>query len=157
VGIERDIFHLLRLPSRLTPPSVSLTHTVNVRARRRSAFMPSKPCPDSVDDVPCSRDSQERQETVGSGRRQGSRQLGPSNGIATLSASFYVTLDLRGMRFGYVRTWQTGGQPDRRHGSPLAQSGGQRGDCGRMPWLTSETDGDPFEDEIDPGAPQPAG
>jgi hypothetical protein len=28
VGIERDIFHLLRLPSRLTPPSVSLTHTV---------------------------------------------------------------------------------------------------------------------------------
>jgi hypothetical protein len=42
VGIERDIFHLLRLPSRLTPPSVSLTHTVNVRARRRSAFMPSK-------------------------------------------------------------------------------------------------------------------
>jgi hypothetical protein len=28
VGIERDIFHLLRLLPRLTPPSVSLTHTV---------------------------------------------------------------------------------------------------------------------------------
>src|SRR5262249_36722186 len=45
VGIERDIFHLLRLLSRLTPPEC-FTHTHgNVRAWRRSAFMPSNPGP----------------------------------------------------------------------------------------------------------------
>ena len=45
VGIERDIFHLLRLLSRLTPPSVSPTPTVRPARGRRSAFMPSKPRP----------------------------------------------------------------------------------------------------------------
>jgi hypothetical protein len=38
VGIERDIFHLLRLLSRLTPPSVSPAHTVTVRARETQRF-----------------------------------------------------------------------------------------------------------------------
>jgi hypothetical protein len=38
VGIERDIFHLLRLLSRLTPLSVSPTHTVTVRARETQRF-----------------------------------------------------------------------------------------------------------------------
>jgi hypothetical protein len=37
VGIERDIFHLLRLLSRLPPPSVSPTHTVRSARGRRSA------------------------------------------------------------------------------------------------------------------------
>src|SRR4029450_9468538 len=46
VGIERDIFHLLRLPSRLTPPSVSLTHTVKRPCAEAQRFMPSKPRPD---------------------------------------------------------------------------------------------------------------
>jgi len=46
VGIERDIFHLLRILSRLTPPSVSPTHTVTVRAWETQRFhaikMPSR-------------------------------------------------------------------------------------------------------------------
>src|SRR5439155_22793934 len=42
VGIERDIFHLLRLLSRLTPSSVVQRPRSSHPWRRRSAFIPSK-------------------------------------------------------------------------------------------------------------------
>src|SRR4029450_10556328 len=45
VGIERDIFHLLRLLSRLTPLSVSPTHAVTVRARETQRFHAIKTSP----------------------------------------------------------------------------------------------------------------
>src|SRR5439155_2976782 len=56
VGIERDIFHLLRLLSRRTPLSVSPTHTVTVRARETQRFHAIKTSSHSVDNGRCSRD-----------------------------------------------------------------------------------------------------
>jgi hypothetical protein len=47
VGIEHDIFHLLLLLSRLTPPSVPPTHTVTVRARETQHFHAIKLRPES--------------------------------------------------------------------------------------------------------------
>ena len=48
VGIERDIFHLLRLLSRRTPLSVSPTHTVTVRARETQRFHAIKTSSDAL-------------------------------------------------------------------------------------------------------------
>src|SRR5918996_559955 len=59
VGIERDIFHLLRLLSRLTPLSVSPTHTVTVRARETQRFHAIKTSSHSGDDGLHSRQAQE--------------------------------------------------------------------------------------------------
>jgi hypothetical protein len=65
VGIERDIFHLLRLPSRLTPPSVSLTHTVKRPCAEAQRFHAIKNPPDSLGGFLCSRDRELGRRPVG--------------------------------------------------------------------------------------------
>jgi hypothetical protein len=65
-GIETGDVQLGKLGRRetLKRPVTRVVPAVSCRMSTQVSF--AKTAPDSVDDVPCSRDSQERQETVGS-------------------------------------------------------------------------------------------